>query len=59
MLRERGIFVVLQPEDLVGEVVFLVARHEMEELSEQLRNPKLLGQDHPGMWAACCATECR
>jgi len=49
VLRERGIFVVLQPEDLVGEAVFLVARHEMEELSEQLRNPQLLGQDHPGM----------
>ena len=49
VLRERGISVVLQPENLVGEVVFLVARHEMEELSEQLRNPQLLGQDHPGM----------
>lgn len=43
---EAGIFVILQPEDLVLKRIFTMLSDEMKQLAEYLRSRKLLGKNN-------------
>ena len=49
LLWQVGIFVVLKPKDLVGEIVCAVPCDEMQELAEKFGKGTWLGENDAGM----------
>ena len=49
LLRQVGIFVVLKPQDLVGEIVCAVPCDEMQELAEKFGKGTWLRENDAGM----------
>ena len=51
LLRQVGIFVVLKPQDLVGEIVCAVPCDEMQELAEKFGKGTWFRENDAGMGA--------
>ncbi len=59
MLWKRGIFVVLEPENLTCEVILAVPIDEAEKLAKQIKEGQLLGQNYASVDLTACPPQFR